>query len=560
MKKLIALLLCITLIGAGFYGCGKKEDVTETKKTETASPNTSSNTNDNKDTNAGGQEEATKSRFPISEEKITLDVMVLKGDQQPNWEDIYVWEKYEEMTNIHINWIQVSGSERAEKISTALASGDMPDLFLRCKISSSDLLLYGEQGLFVDLTENDMIQTYAPNYWNYLSKYADTKASVQYPSGAIYAFPQVNDGPELRVSRKMFFNKNWLANLGLELPTTTEELYNVLKAFKDQDANGNGDPTDEIPMCTQDYAAFNDCFLGAFGLSNRGQQNQIVDWDTENNKPRLIAASEDYKSMLQYMNRLYTEGLIDQELFTMDGANFLTKAQDDRIGVFAFTNLSCVPSDTLDNWVGIEESLEGPTGSKLWAPIRAHFHSTGAAVISSSNEHIAETLQWLDYFWTDEGNLFYHYGDVGTTCVAKEDGSYDWTDEIYAKMTGSVTFDEVVSSYTPYVGGNNPVVEVYPYFGGGETQPVPAQTARNLFEYGTDVYWPSFTFTTEENDQLTAIQTDIKKYCDSARTEFITGTKSFDTWDSYLADLNKMGLDKMLEIYGAAIARFENTK
>ncbi len=554
LKKLLSMILCIALIGTSFIGCAKKEEAPG----NTAKPNTNNKTTTAPESTGAPEGEAATGGFPISDEKITLDIMVLKGDQQPDWDDIYVWQKYEEMTNIHINWIQVSSAEKSEKLSTALASGDMPDLFLRFKISPSDQLLYGEQGLFVNLTENDLLQTYAPNYWDYLSKYTDAKASVQYPSGAIYSFPQVNDGPELRVSRKMFFNKKWLENLGRALPKTTEELYNVLKAFKDQDANGNGDPADEIPMCTADFAAFQDCFLGAFGLSNRGQQNQIVDWDTVNNKPRLIAASEEYKSMLQYMNKLYGEGLIDQELFTMDSANFLTKAQDDRIGCFAFTNLSSVPADTIDNWVGIEEALEGPDGSKLWAPIRAHFHSTGAAVITSSNEHVAETLQWLDYFWTNEGNLFYHYGDVGTTCVAKADGSYDWTDEIYAKITGSVTFDEVVSSYTPYVGGNNPLVEVYPYFGGGETQPAPAATARNLFPYGTDVYWPSFTFTTEENDQLTAIQTDIQKYCESARTEYITGTKSFDTWDSYLADLDKMGRNKMLEIYGAAIDRFES--
>lgn len=549
LNKVIAMFLCIVLMGTGVYGCGKKND------TPANNENKDNTEAVNENTESGANEIGS---FPISNEKITLNIMVVKDDKQPDWNDIYVWKKYEEMTNIHINWIQVSSSEYKEKVSTSLVSGDMPDVFFRCKISASDQLLYGEQGLLVDLTENDMLQTYAPNYWNYLSKYADTLASMQYPSGAIYSFPQVNDGAELRVSRKLFFNKNWLDNLGLELPKTTDELYNVLKAFKEKDANGNGDTTDEIPMCTQDYPAFQDTFLGAFGLSNRGQQNQLVDWDTENNKPRLIAASDGYKNMLTYMNKLYTEGLIDQELFTMDGANFLAKADDDRIGCFAFTNLSNVPSNTLDKWVGIEEALEGPNGDKLWAPIRAHFHSTGAAVITSSNKYVKETLQWLDYFWSDEGNLFYHYGDVGTTAVAKEDGSYDWTDEIYAEMSGSVTFDEVVSKYTPYVGGNNPVVEEWPYFGGGESQPIPAQAARNLFEYGTDIYWPSFTFTTEENDTLKAVETDIKKYLESARTEFITGSKSFDSWDSYLADLNKMGLDSLLEIYGTAIERFEN--
>ncbi|MDL2232192.1 extracellular solute-binding protein [Ruminococcaceae bacterium OttesenSCG-928-L11] len=495
--------------------------------------------------------------YPVLENPITLDIMVTRSDNQPAWNDIYVWQKYEEMTNVHVNWIEVSSSERSEKISTSLASGNLPDVFFRCKISASDQLLYGDQGLFLDLTANNMLQDYAPNYWNYLQKYKDTMASVQNPDGSIYSFPQVNDGAELRVSRKLFVNTNWLKNLGKELPKTTDDLYDLLVAFKEQDANGNGDISDEIPFCTQDWAGFQDIFLGAFGLSNRGQQNQLVDWDEENNTVRLIAATDGYKQMLQYMNKLYMEGLVDQELFTMTKANWVTKAEDDKIGMFAFTNLSSVPSGKVDNWVGIDEALEGPNDDKLWAPVRAHFHSTGAAVISSTNKYPQETLQWLDYFWTDEGNLFYHYGVEGETFVALDDGTYDWNEKVRGEMTGSRSFDEVVSSYTPYTGGNNPLVEEAPYFSGGETEPVPAASARALFEYATDTYWPSFTFTFDENEELIAIQTDIKKLIDTARTEFITGTKSFDEWDSYVDSLNKMGLEKMLTIYAAAVERFD---
>jgi len=549
IRRILSVILCTALIGSTMVGCGNK------KTNEPADSNNTTPT-PTKVVEDGNIDDQPKGQFPISDEKITLNIMVRVNNVQPDWNDMYVWKKYEEMTNIHINWIQVTSVERTEKVQTAIAGGDMPDVFLRCSITPTDQLLYGEQGLFVDLTENDRIQTYAPNYWNYLQTYTDTRMSVQYPSGAIYAFPQVNDGPELRVARKIFFNKNWLNNLGLEVPTTTEELYHVLKEFKEKDANGNGDLNDEIPMCTTDFAGFQDSLLGAFGLGNRGNQNQLVDWDTENNEPRLLALSDDYKNMLQYMKTLYTEGLIDQELFTMDSANFLTKAEDDRIGAFAFTNLSVVPISTTDDWVGVEEALEGPNGDKLWAPIRPRFASTGAAVITSNNKYIEETLQWLDYFWSDEGNLFYHYGEEDVTFVAKEDGSYDWTPEILSKMTGSVTFDEVVSEVTPYVGGNNPMVEVWPYFGGGETQPLPAATARKLFEYGPDVYWPSFTFTGEENDILIPIQTDIQKYIQSSRAEFIMGTRAFDTWDSYISNIEKMGLNKLLEIYGAAIERF----
>lgn len=64
-------------------------------------------------------------------------------------------------------------------------------------------------------------------------------------------------------------------------------------------------------------------------------------------------------------------------------------------------------------------------------------------------------------------------------------------------------FDDIVAMYSPYPGGSNPTVEIAPYFRGGEMGGVPAAAARKLFEYGSEEYWPSFTFNAEENEQLT---------------------------------------------------------
>ena len=93
---------------------------------------------------------------------------------------------------------------------------------------------------------------------------ADALASVMNPDGTIYTLPQVNSGAELRVARKLFINKKWLENVNMEVPTTTEELYQLLKAFKEQDANGNGDPNDEIPLCSQDWTSIQESLFGAF--------------------------------------------------------------------------------------------------------------------------------------------------------------------------------------------------------------------------------------------------------------------------------------------------------
>ncbi len=183
-------------------------------------------------------------KFPIVDEPLTLKIMASVGTADYN--DVYVWQKYEEMTGINVDWVQMQGSEKGEKIAAALSTGDYADLIFRCRLSQETLTEYGEQGLIVDLNENNMLETYAPNTWNYLQTHPDTLASVMSPDGKIYSLPQVNSGAELRVSRKLFINKKWLENVNMEVPATTEELYQVLKAFKEQDANGNGDPDDDI--------------------------------------------------------------------------------------------------------------------------------------------------------------------------------------------------------------------------------------------------------------------------------------------------------------------------
>ncbi len=107
----------------------------------------------------------------------------------------------------------------------------------------------------------------------------------------------------------------------------------------------------------------------------------------------------------------------------------------------------------------------------------------------------------------------------------KEDGSYDYAPKIYDEInSGSKSFDDVVATYSPYPGGGNPTVEIAPYFRGGEMADIPAQAARKLFEYGPKEYWPSFTFTPEENEQLNVYQSDITKYCSAMQIDFITGT------------------------------------
>ncbi len=494
--------------------------------------------------------------FPLTASPQTLKIIITGFDGKPQ-DDVYVWRKYEGMTGVHAEFLTVAKEKRAEEVYNALTNKKPYDIILRCKLSATSLTRYGKSGLILDLAKDGLLETYAPNCYQYLRSHPDTLASVMDPDGAIYALPQVNAGAELRVALKLYVNKSWLERVGGKLPTTTEELRELLTAFRDQDANGNGDPNDEIPLCG-DWDSVSTALYGAFGLANRGFHNTAVDCDPETGKARFVRGCDAYRKFLAYMNGLYTDRLIDKNVFSVTNDQLMGSIAADRVGVFANTNLALLPADKADQWVAVGEALTGPDGDKMWTAIRANFHSTGAAVIPSACKNPELALRWLDFFWTDAGTLFYHMGVEGETYQSLANGGYDYLPEIYAEMKEkNLSFDAVISAYSPYPGGSNPTVEIAPYFMGGEMADIPAQAARTLMTYGPEAYWPSFTFTQEENGALDAVKGDLNKYCDTMQTDFVTGAQPLSAWDGYIGQLDELGVQDMLRIYQAAIGRYD---
>lgn len=541
MKKIFCYIICAVMICSLSSGC-----ITD------AMPNDETNNPTSTPCLVGNIPVS----FPLTSDEQTLKIMIT-GYDGVDQENVYVWKKYEEMTGVDVEWDTVSKSTRSEAVHTALTNNQQYDLIMRCKLSSTRLTTYGNAGLILDLAKDDLLKKNAPNCWAYLQSHPDTLASVMNPDGTIYALPQVNSGAELRVGVKIFVNKKWLERVNMDLPTTTDEFREMLVAFKEQDANGNGDPNDEIPLCSVDWSNLQYALYGSFGLGNRGMHNMSVDCDPVTDGARFIEGSDEYRDFLEYLNGLYTDGLLDNQMFTMTNEQWKSNISNDKVGVFPMTNLALIPSDKTDDWVAIDQALTGPNGDKMWTGIRANFHSTGAALIPSTCSNPELVLQWLDYFWTDEGTLFYHMGVEGETYTVLEDGTYDYLPKIYNEMSeNNLPYDDVIANYSPYPGGSNPTVEIAPYFMGGEMADVPAEAARALINYGPKEYWPSFTFTEDENIALDAIRGDMNKYCENMRIDFITGARSFDEWDKYPAQLDALGKDEMLSIYQAAIDRY----
>ena len=151
-------------------------------------------------------------------------------------------KKAEDAAGVEIEWQEIT-ADWGQKKGTMLASGDIPDLFIGGNvISDADFAQFS--GLFQDMTE---LLPKAPNVQAMFDEKPETKVIATQPDGKIYGLPKYQRFWPASATRQ-YINQKWLDNLGLKMPTTWDELYDVLVAFKEKDANGNGDPNDEIPM------------------------------------------------------------------------------------------------------------------------------------------------------------------------------------------------------------------------------------------------------------------------------------------------------------------------
>lgn len=497
--------------------------------------------------------------FPIVKEPITLEIMVNTSATQPDFNKVKMFQEYEKMTGIKIKWINIPSGATRERVNMAFAANSLPDAFLKCGsiLDNNAQYTYASDGMILNLMEDDRLKNFAPNFYEYYSKNASVRKSMTFPDGAVYSFPQGVQAVPNKVAGKLFINQKWLDNLGLKMPKTTEELYNVLKAFKENDANGNGIKNDEIPLSSPNFNYITYMLYGAFGIGNRGVHDPYVDFDEASKKPRLIAATNEYRQFLEFCHKLYSEGLLDNQIFTQSNAQYVAKQSEGIVGAFCYTNLATIPDSVGKNFKGIDTALKGPNGHQFWYPIRSDLHSTGAFVITTKNKHPEATMRWVDYFYSDEGNLLYNYGVEGQSHVKNPDGTYKFVKSVYDILnTSNLTFDAAVAPHVA-VGGSNPLIVKEPYFYGREMDPVPARAAQNMVKYYPKEIWPLFIFSPKENYELTIIGTDVKTYIDRMRAEFITGRTSFDQWDNYIKQLKRMGSDDMLKIYENALKRMK---
>lgn len=479
---------------------------------------------------------------PVTDEKVTYTIAC---QLSPNWgnpAEGELWQWLEEKTNVHIEWVTYLESEATEKFKLLMASGEYPDAFMGALGGSdNDIITYGNEGIYIPL--NDLIDQYAPNFKKRVEEeYPDLMKMITCADGNIYGMPSVLYNPD--IYNNTFINKKWLDAVGAEVPTTTEEFAEVLRLFKENDPNGNGE-ADEIPMTFifSDWGASDHGpYFGAFGYPLSPDYLMI-----DNKEVKYLGAEESYKKGAEWLSSLYSEGLIDRDAFTQDDSSLAAKVSQGTVGVFSSWDRSPA-GEYADDYVALMP-LKGPEGDQnaLVEGITGFYK--GRFMITDKAENPEILMQWIDRFYESmEVGLNATYG-IGPD--KDKAWYYDENGEIVFK-SGDDLPDEYVrgQQQLPFAPAilNDTVGE---FLG----DPFKNEVTASMKEYagkftdGTWERWPNAYMTLDEKDDISTTETDLQDYSKNQLAKWISGESDVNAdWDGYLEELENIGLSHYLEV------------
>lgn len=509
-------------------------------------------------------------QYPIVKEQMKLKMFAPQFASIENMETNLFTKWAEEKTNIKIEWDLVPDNALNDRKQLMLASGDYPEVILHGNLTKEEQMKYGKQGVFIPL--NDLIEQYAPNIKKAMGDIPYMKSSITSPDGNIYALPQVNECYHCDNALKVWMNKAWLDKLGMQVPTTTEEFYQVLKAFKEKDPNGNG-KQDEIPltgsdeMWTGNVTAF---LMNAFIVDDYTEKTTGTFLRVVNDKVEFVANTEEWKQGLEYLNKLYKEGLIDPAAFTQnaDAIQQLANREGDNImGTLTTALLSYAypMNDTTPRHKDyvVVPPLKGPNGVQQTLLFGGINNSQFAITNKATKEQQIAAIRFADLMYTEEAIVLQEHGpeDKGWRMAKEGELDLNGNQAKYAenvnpnpKPTHNDGWEQIGPSLRTYdYRASWAALQQDPLAEGGYGKRL-NEVSKEYEPYHSKEQFPNGLFIALEDADLSAqIKTTLVEYVKSNMAQFITGSKDISKeWDNYVKGLEGMQLNQYLEIYQKA--------
>lgn len=481
--------------------------------------------------------------YPIVEEPVTYTALTSSSSSYADDFNEYTVQKYlTEMTNVRFDWQYISNTDWDTQVNLKLASGDLPDIIYGA-LNTSQLQTYGvEGGMFLNYAEHlDAM----PNMAAAFEKYPDLKSYCTMLDGGIYSLAKRLW--TYSMASPIYYRDDMMRKMDAKVPTTIDEFYELLVMAKEAFADVEGFYPIQSALSvlhTNLFPAFGDGWQVGYG-------------DNGDGKVVYNYVSDQWRHYLEFLSRLYAEGMIDPEIFTLDGATINAKVKAGQ----------CLLIGGVGTQLTADYYESGKIETKVLAPLVSEYTdkqktldidsmSWCGRIINAECKNPEPLLKYLDMFYVeipDRVNevcgIASWLGIYGTDWAISEDG------QSYYRILPEDTFGLAEEEYkNKYVIDSNycglVVLDLFPV--NNPTQEMKAyESAEKFYPYMQPrLLDGSFKYTADENSELSGMVTDIDTYVATATAQFIQGTLALDdaSWDNYVNTINSMNLSRVLEL------------
>ena len=503
MKKLAIALFALVLLSSPLFAQGTKEAATTT-----------------------------------SDEPVTIEVWYGAAitEAGPIPED---WVGYdilldEHNINLVLTALPSNENDQDVRIQAAGAANDLPDLFMVRRPVLQNLV---RQGLVAPVDDYYALMPHRTEIM-----YDENSIRMSTIDGESFGFASPG---AVVMNEGLLIRKDWLDNLGLEVPTTTEELREVLRAFTFDDPDGNG--RDD----TWGYGAFVESDMNINGYPGSrffpllGAFNVAGLWSFDSEHLGLNVYRPEFYDAMVYIRSLIAEGLVDPNWLSYRKDDFRAAWKQGRFGVMKEQNAAFAaeanyaPFDANfpdGEWIVID-AIKGPEG---YAAIGAYdqnyriFAMSQEAVDEGKAEKICELLEWMS---SDEGYMLCGWGVEGVNYVLDENGiptAGDLGDMAFSGTAGQV-YTQLRNMV--FYNSDTELASRYPTY----TTEVSGKTMSALTvlrEMQSKEWIPAIG-----SGMMPTPNADVFRYFEQSLAEFLSGQKELtpENWQTFLDEFDKIG-------------------
>lgn len=485
----------------------------------------------------------------LAEDKVNITAFQYELENQNiDFQNLWFFQMIEEKTGVHVDFNEVKDADWQTKLNLMFASDKYDDVIIRGGVDDEE---YGVmQHLLLPLDEyiNEEIM---PNYSSRLN-INNAGDSIPASDGHSYYIGYLI-AQNVNHQGTWYINQAWLDQLGMEVPTTIDELTEVLRAFKANDMNGNG-KADEIPFSASTFnpnapeTVWNQ--FASFGVPEIGYYYAI----DENDKVYFTPAADGWRECAEWLHLLYSEGLMDVETLTQDSNLWANKVNASQVGFFCYLRL--INTALLPDVYKDFHSILPPVaeGHKAAVSQILEIPEQGAR-LTVTNPYPVETLKWIDAQLETETMMVAANGRVGEQIVVNDEGKY----EVINVPENNGLYD-----FVPVTCGQ--------FFAPGDYYSAIYQMAPHRVERYEDSQWyaeagvlepKSFWYlhdlaqlTVDESAEASLIFTELDTFIKESLTTFIRDGVTDASFEAFLKTANDIGAQRYIEIYQTGYDRY----